>query len=259
MRVVTGGAPAFALPSVAIIGAGTMGESLLNGLTQPGIVVDGGVRATCSSTARAVTVSERLGRRVDAVEEYPEANTWAAESSDVVVLAISPDRVPSVLHDISESLRPGALVISMAAGVTLERLRTMLPTSATVLRVIPNLGGQVGFGITGVGYHESISAEQLHLAQAIFEAVGISLIVRDDQLDAVSSLSGSGPAYFYYFAEQFRAAAVEMGFSPKHARQLADQTFVGAAAVMHHSGEAPGDLLRYFTNRQGRLFGPWTS
>lgn len=244
-------APTVTLPSVGIIGAGAMGESLLYGLTRPGVAIAGEVRATCYSAARAAHLRERLGRTVDAVEEYPEANIRTAEASDVIVLAISPDRVPSVLNDISSSLRPNALVISMAAGITLERLTNMLPESATAVRVIPNLGGQVGFGLTGVGQNESISEEQLRLVNALFATVGRIVTVRDDQLDAVSSLSGTGPAYFYYFTEQFRSAAVELGFSPDQARQLAEQTFVGAAAVMQDSGEAPSELLRYFSNPAG--------
>lgn len=135
-------------------------------------------------------------RRVDAVEDYPKANLRIVEASEVVVLAISPDRVPSVLDEISSSLRASALVISLAAGVTLSRLTSMLPKSATVVRVIPNLGGQVGFGVTGVGQNEGVSEEQLRVVHELFSTVGKVVTVRDDQLDAVSSLSGSGPAYF---------------------------------------------------------------
>ena len=228
-----------------------MGESLLHGLTRPGTVIDGGVRATCYSAARAVSVGERLGVTVEAVEECPEANLRAVEASDVVVLAISPERVRSVLNEISSSLRPSALVISLAAGVTHSRLTSLLPTSATVVRVIPNLGGQVGFGVTGVGKNEGVSEEQLRVVHELFGTVGKVVTVRDDQLDAVSSLSGSGPAYFYYFTDQLTAAAVELGFSEMQARQLAEQTFIGAAAVMQSSGERPCELLRYFTNPAG--------
>ncbi|MFF2243412.1 pyrroline-5-carboxylate reductase family protein [Arthrobacter sp. NPDC058130] len=116
---------------------------------------------------------------------------------------------------------------------------------------MPNLGGQVGFGVTGIGYHGGVSEEQLRVIREVWSTVGKVVIVRDDQLDAVSSISGTGPAYFYYFAEQLTAAAAELGFTPEQSRLLAEQTFVGAAAVMQRSGGSSRDLLRYITNPAG--------
>lgn len=247
----TQAAPLLALPSVGIIGAGAMGEALLSGITKFAGSLDGAVRATSYSAARAEHVGERLGVKVEALAEQPDANIRIAEASDVVVLATSPDRVPSVLADISGSLRPGAIVISLAAGVTLHRLTSLLPESVTAVRVMPNLGGQVGFGVTGIGYHGGVSEEQLPVIRDVWSTVGKVVIVRDDQLDAVSSISGTGPAYFYYFAEQLTTAAADLGFTPEQARLLAEHTFVGAAAVMQSSGESPRDLLRYFTDPAG--------
>lgn len=239
------------LPSVGIIGAGAMGEALLYGLTRSGVAIDGGVRATCYSAAHAARVRERVGTVIASVEDEPEANLRLVEDSDVVVLAVSPDRLPSVLDEVSGSLRPHALVITMAAGVTLSRLTSMLPTAATVVRVIPNLGGQAGFGVTGVGENGWVGDEQLRVMHELFSTIGGVVTVRDEQLDVVSGLSGTGPAYFYYYTEQLAAAAVELGLSQGQARQFAEQTFVGAAAVMQSSAKAPGELLRHFSDPAG--------
>lgn len=230
------------LPSIAVLGAGAMGESVLTGLTGSSVAVDG-IRATCHSDARADELRRFAGVEVEAVSRDAGANTKAARASDVVVVAVTPDRVSALLQEISASLRPNALVISLAAGITLSQLTRLVPASVTVLRALPNLGGKVRLGVTGVGTHDACGEESLRTACELFDTVGTVVTVRDDQLDALSTISGSGPAYVYYLVEQLAAAAVDLGFSAEQATRLAEDTFIGAAAVMRASGESAGDLL----------------
>jgi pyrroline-5-carboxylate reductase len=239
-----------ALPSVAIIGTGAMGEALLAGLLRPG-GNPAAVHATSHSAATAETVSQRLGHPVVAVAHDADANRKASQAARVTVLAVAPADIPRILDEISPVLPAGALIISLAAGVTLERMMDNVPVGTTVVRAIPNLGGQVGFGVTGVGTHDAVSDEQLAVVNDLFSTIGTVVTVRDNQLDAVSSLSGTGPAYFYFYTQQLTQAAVELGFTEDQARKLAQGTFIGAAAVMHSTGEGPDELLRFFTHPAG--------
>ncbi|MFF2345830.1 pyrroline-5-carboxylate reductase [Pseudarthrobacter sp. NPDC058119] len=240
------------LPSVAVLGAGAIGKSLLKGLTRPSVTVRGAIRATCSSASRArELLSEFPQVAVASVEEDLDGNRKAVQDAELVVLAVSPDLVPAVAAAISDSLKPGALVVSVAAGVTLGALQEMLPASGTVIRVLPNMGGDVGFGVTGLGSNERSTEQQLEATADLFRTIGTVVTVRDDQLDAVSSLSGSGPGYFYFFVEQLTASGMELGFSHEQARVLAEQTFLGSAALMHSSGRPPAELLGYFTAPDG--------
>ncbi|MDJ0459143.1 pyrroline-5-carboxylate reductase dimerization domain-containing protein [Arthrobacter sp. NQ7] len=239
------------LPSVAILGAGAIGASLLRGLTKPSVTVNGTMQATCYSTSRAADLSRFPQVHAACLQENPAANKNAVLHADLVVLAVSPDLIPAVTSDICDSLKPGALVVSVAAGVTLARLQTMLPVSATVIRALPNMGGEVGFGVTGVGRNECCTEEQLGTVSGLFRTIGTVVAVGDDKLDAVSSLSGTGPGYFYFFVEQLTATGVELGFSQEQARAFAEQTFLGSAALMHSSGRAPSELLGIFTAPDG--------
>ncbi|GAA5194562.1 pyrroline-5-carboxylate reductase [Arthrobacter gyeryongensis] len=239
------------LPSVAVLGAGAIGKSLLKGLTKPGVAVNGSIYATCSSASRAAELASLSQVTVTAVEDHPSVNKDAVFESDLVVLAVNPEGVPALIADVSTSFRPGALVVSVAAGVTLARLKKMLPDSVTVVRALPNMGGEVGCGVTGVATNDSCTQEDLKIASDLFGTVGTVVVVGDDQLDEVSSISGSGPGYFYFFVEQLTATGIELGFSPGQARVLAEQTFLGSAALMQSSGQKPEELLRYFTSPQG--------
>lgn len=242
------------LPSIGVLGAGAMGQSLLSGITKPGVSVRGTIHATCHSARGAAGLQRFQAVVADSVEENPEANRRAAKESEVVVLAVSPDQVPAVMQDVSCSLRPGAIVISLAAGVTLSRLTGLVAESVAVVRAMPNLGGKVGFGVTGIGTNDGCSDEDLRKAVNVLSTVGTVMTVRDDQMDALSAVSGSGPAYFYYFIEQLAAAAVELGFTQDQAQQLAEQTFLGSAALMHRTGEAPGELIAQLTHPKGTTF-----
>jgi pyrroline-5-carboxylate reductase len=239
-----------AIPPVAIIGTGAMGEALMAGLVRSA-GAPAAVHATSNSAATAKTVSQRLGHPVVAVANDADANRKAARVAQVTVLAVAPADIPGILEEITPVLPAGALVISLAAGVGLERIADNVPAGTTVVRAIPNLGGQVGFGVTGVGTHDAVSEEQMAVVNDVFSTIGTVVTVRDDQLDAVSSLSGTGPAYFYFYTQQMTQAAVELGFTEDQARKLAQGTFIGAAAVMHSTGESPDELLRFFTHPAG--------
>jgi len=217
-----------------------MGESVLAGLIGDDGADEWQVRATCHSLARAAELRRIRDVEIEAIGAAPDANRRAA-AADAVIIAVPPDRVLDLLEEISGSLRPGAVVVSLAAGVTLTQLKRSAPAAVAVLRALPNIGGTVRSGITGIGAHDACAEETLRAVRRIFETIGT---VRDEQLEALSAISGSGPAYFYYLSEQLSAAALDLGFSAEQATRLAEDTFVGAAAALRESGESSGELLR---------------
>jgi pyrroline-5-carboxylate reductase len=159
--------------------------------------------------------------------------------------------VPDLLDEIAPHLRPGSVVVSLAAGVTLDTFARHLGTDVAVIRSMPNTPSLVGKGVTGLAAGASASADDVAVVRALFETVGAVVEVPESQIDALSTISGSGPAYVFLLAEQFTAAAERMGFDHDQARLLAEQTFIGAAALMAASDDEPAELRRRVTSPKG--------
>ena len=239
------------LPSLAFLGAGSMGGAILRGVVASGIPVEGGIVATNRTAARAETLAGLEGVESIALEEVPDGNLRAAAGARVVLVGVKPAMVPDLLRDIAPQLRPDAIVISLAAGVTLATYRSLLPDSVTVLRSMPNTPSLVGKGVTGLAAAEGTSDDAIRIARTLFETVGSVVEVPEEQIDALSSISGSGPAYVYLLIEELTKAAVAKGFDEAAARTLVEGTFVGAAALLDHTGEDPAELRRQVTSPKG--------
>ncbi|MGO4689952.1 pyrroline-5-carboxylate reductase [Glaciibacter sp. 2TAF33] len=239
------------LPAIAFLGAGSMARAILSGLLAPGVTVDGGIRATNRSAAKAGELSGLDGITAWATEVDADANHRAVTGARIVVVAVKPAMVPDLLREIGDSLEPGTLVVSVAAGVTISTFESLLPSSVAVIRSMPNTPATVGKGVTGLSAGTRSTARDLDLATALFETVGEVLVVPEEKLDALSSISGSGPAYVFYLIEQLTASAVSKGFSPEEAATLVNGTFLGASTLLVSSGEAPAELRRRVTSPNG--------
>jgi len=239
------------LPAIAILGAGSMGRAILSGLLKPGIVVDGGIRLTNRSAAKAAELADMPGVIAYATEAAPEANRSAVNGAGIVLVAVKPTMVPDLLAEIAEALAPGALVISVAAGVTMATFEAALPASVAVVRSMPNTPAIVGRAVTGISAGSRSCAAELALARTLFETVGEVVEVPESQLDALSTISGSGPAYVFYLIEQLTATAIDKGFSPEQAAQLVNGTFLGAAELLVQSGRTPPELRVQVTSPKG--------
>lgn len=238
------------LPAVAILGAGSMGGAILNGLVQPGSPVSGPVRVTNRTEAKAAAL------RSDEVISYsteadPNANLAAITGARIVVVAVKPAMVPDLLRAISTALEPDAVVISVAAGVTIATMEALLPPSVAVLRAMPNTPALVGRGVTGLAAGSRASASDLAMAHALFATVGAVLEVPESKIDEVSAISGSGPAYVFYLIEQLTQTAVGLGFTPEQASLMVERTFLGASELLSASGETPQELRRRVTSPHG--------
>ncbi len=239
-----------ALPSVAFLGAGSMGGAILRGLVASGIPVEGGITATNRTAARAAELADLEGVRSIALEQDPDGNAQAARSR-IVVVGVKPGMVPDLLAEIAPHLRDDAIVVSVAAGVTLATFARVLGAGVSVLRAMPNTPATVGRAVTGLAAADGVTDEERALVRALFETVGSVIEVPEEQIDPLSTISGSGPAYVYLLIEEFTKAAIGKGFAEPEARLMAEQTFIGATALLEASGEDPAELRRRVTSPKG--------
>jgi len=225
-------------PIVAFIGGGNMARSLIGGLVARGRPVD------------AIRVAEPVAALRDALKHdfgvnCAEHATAAAEGADVWVLAVKPQvmrEVCAALVPLAQANRP--LVVSIAAGITTAQLDRWLGGGMPVVRAMPNTPALLGAGITGLFANARASDAQRNDANALLDAVGPTVWIDDEaKMDAVTAVSGSGPAYVFLLAEAMQAAGIAQGLSPEAARALVQQTLLGAATMLVQQGE-PADVLR---------------
>ena len=239
------------LPRVAILGLGSLGGAILSGLRSPGVATDGPVIVTTRSRESASVFDGASDVHAIAVADEPDANRIAAEHADLVLLAVKPQHTVALAREIAPALRPGTVVISVAAGVSLAAITAVAPEGVTVVRSMPNTPSHIGRGVTGLSADPSGDPAALDLARQLFETVGDVLCIPESQMDALCAISGSGPAYVFWFAEQFVQAAERLGFSASEARTLAQGTLVGAANLLDASDLSPSQLRQNVTSPGG--------
>jgi pyrroline-5-carboxylate reductase len=239
------------LPSIAFLGAGSMARAILAGLLQPGIEIEGGIRATNRSRERADELDGLPGVTSYASEADDTANRSAVEGAKVVFVAVKPAMVPDLLREIADALDPGTVVVSVAAGVTVETFESLLPESVAVIRSMPNTPAVVGRAVSGVAAGTRATDADLALAVALFETVGDVIVVPEEQIDALSTISGSGPAYVFFLIEQLTATAIDKGFTPEQAALMVEGTFRGASELLAASEDDPAELRRRVTSPKG--------
>jgi pyrroline-5-carboxylate reductase len=239
------------LPAIAFLGAGSMAKAVLAGLLKPEVTVEGGIRTTNRSAAKAAELADAEGVTAWATETEPNANKLAVTGAGIVIVAVKPPMVPDLLRDIADSLAPGTLVVSVAAGVTVATFESLLPANVAVIRSMPNTPAVVGMAVTGLSAGTRSTPEQMELATALFETVGEVLVVPEDKIDALSTISGSGPAYVFYLIEQLTLTAIDKGFTPEQAETMVNGTFLGASALLAVSDLTPGELRRQVTSPKG--------
>lgn len=239
------------LPSLAFLGAGSMGGAILRGVVASGVRIDGGITATNRTAEKAEAFAGLDGVTSIALADRPEGNVEAAAGARIVLVGVKPAMVPDLLREIAPHLAADAIVVSVAAGVTLQTFADVLGSEARVIRSMPNTPSTVRKGVTGLAAGAAVPAEDIALVRRLFETVGAVVEVPESQIDALSTISGSGPAYVYLLIEELAKAAVGMGFTDADARLMVEQTFIGATALLDASGEAPAELRRRVTSPKG--------
>jgi len=236
------------LPAVAFIGAGSMGGAILQGLVASGIPVAGGIRAVNRTEDKAAAL-RRPGVLSLAYETVDDATERALDGAKLVVLGVKPAGIRDVLEEIRPMLDPDAVVVSIAAGVTIGTMEAIVPNP--VVRTMPNTPSTVGRGITGIAPGTRATASIVALVSRLFETVGSVLVLPESRMDALSAISGSGPAYVYLLIERLTEAAQRLGFGAEEARLLAEGTFIGATALLEADDAGPAELRRRVTSPKG--------
>lgn len=218
---------------LAVIGVGNMGSALTRAWLQAGLIEPASICLADADTERLRALAAELGVQT--------ADNRQAVAADIVILAVKPQIIPEVLTDIRNRIGASHLIISIAAGLPLSYLEEMLPR-ARLLRVMPNTPLLIRAGVAAIAQGTRATAQDLDLAQKLFDSVGRSVIVEEKFMDAVTGLSGSGPAYVFLFLEALADGGVKMGLPRQTALLLAAQTILGSAALFLESGHHPGIL-----------------
>jgi pyrroline-5-carboxylate reductase len=228
---------------VAILGAGVMGETLLSGLLRAGRPVDD------------LVVSERRPERVTELHDRYGVrvldNAEAAAVADTVVLVVKPQDMSGLLAEIRDAVRPGTLVVSLAAGVTTRRLEEGLPAGTPVVRVMPNTPARVDEGMAAISAGAHCDEGHLARAEKLLLSCGKVIRIGEQHLDAVTAISGSGPAYIFYVAEAMIEAGVLLGLPRVTSTELVVQTLYGAATMLRETGEHPTVLREQVSSPAG--------
>ena len=233
-----------AFSKLGFIGAGNMGEAILKGLLARG-----------AAKPADIFVSARRPERVRELEKLygvkGGTNSEVARAADVLLLGVKPQILDQVLRGLSTEVSKDKLIISIAAGVPIAAIERRLHPPMRIVRAMPNTPATVGAGATALAMGEHTTEEDLATAKTIFDSVGISVLLEESQLDAVTGLSGSGPAYIFLIIEALGDAGVKVGLSRRASMQLAAQTVLGSAKLLIESGQHPGMLKDGVTSPGG--------
>ncbi|MCX6896104.1 MAG: pyrroline-5-carboxylate reductase, partial [Verrucomicrobia bacterium] len=221
---------------IGFLGAGKMATALAQGFVNAKLVKAGQLLAADPFDAARKQFTTTTGAKTAAT------NAAVAKTATVIILATKPDQVAAALAEISGAFTKNHLLISIAAGVTLAKLEAALPAGARVIRVMPNTPALVGAGAAGFALGKNASAADAELAKKLLSAVGLAFQVKESLLDAVTGLSGSGPAYVYQFIEALSDGGVAAGLPRYIATKLAAQTVLGGAKMVLETGQHPGAL-----------------
>jgi pyrroline-5-carboxylate reductase len=228
---------------VAILGVGKLGEALLSGLLRAGRSPQD-VVVTARRADRASALADKHGVRV-------VTNAQAAESADVLMLTVKPQDMATLLGELTGTVPADRLVISMAAGITTATIEAALAPSTPVVRVMSNTPVLVDEAMSAISAGSHASEEHLALTEELLRPVGQTIRVPESQQDAVTALSGSGPAYFFYLVEAMTDAGILLGLPRQVAHDLIVQTALGAALMLRDSGEHPVKLREAVTSPAG--------
>ncbi len=227
----------------AILGAGVMGETMLAGLLRSG------------RAPHDVLVAEKRSERARELEEKyavrVRSNVECAAEADTLILAVKPQDLGALLAEIAAVLRPGQLLVSLAAGLTIAFIESHVPTGVAVVRVMPNTPALVGQGMAALARGAACTDALLDEAESLVSATSHVVRIPEAQMDAVTAVSGSGPAYVFLVAEAMISAGLELGLPAEIVPELVIQTLLGAATMLSETGTDPAVLRQQVTSKGG--------
>jgi len=230
-------------------GAGSMAEAIVRGLLDKDLV---------SSKQIAMLNRNNKERQQQLHLQYGvqtsmqgKSNEQYLQEANIIFLAMKPKDAAAALRDLKPLLNPSQLIISVIAGLSISAIRKLIGDDMAIVRTMPNTSSTIGLGVTGISYSKTVSEQQRFITEMMFEAVGASIVVDENMQDAVTSISGSGPAYIYYIMESMIAGALQAGFTREQAELLVTQTALGAATMVQRTQEDPAELRRKVTSPNG--------
>lgn len=235
--------------NICFYGAGSMAEAIARGILNQELI-----------PAKQISMLNRSNkeRQQELHMQYGvqtamqgKTNEEYIQEATIIFLAMKPKDAVAALRDLKPLLRKDALVISVIAGLSISAMEKLLGNDVAIVRTMPNTSSTIGLGATGISYSESVTEEQRFMTETIFESIGICVVIEENLQDAVTSISGSGPAYFYYMMEIMMKGAERAGLTAEQAKLLVVQTALGAASMVNTTGEAPADLRRKVTSPNG--------
>jgi len=230
---------------VAVLGAGKMGGILLQAFLKENLFSDEKIHATVNHAEKALALSTQWG--VDVSTD----NVKAVSEADLILIGVKPFQVPDLIAEIKPALKPDKTIVSFAASVKTRAIEEAAGMDIAVIRAMPNTPAALGAGVAALCRGRFVSDQKMELAQRIFETVGRTVTVDEKHMDAVTGLSGSGPAYIYIIIEALAEAGVKVGLPRDTATQLAAQTAYGAAKMVLETGYHPALLKDAVTTPAG--------
>jgi pyrroline-5-carboxylate reductase len=232
---------------ICFVGAGAMAEAILCGMLNKRIVKPGQISVTNKDDRfRLDELVYNFGVVADIEQRYS-----SIQEADILILAMKPKDMTQALSEIHSLTNSKQLVLSVVAGISTDLISSLLGHAAPVIRTMPNTSAIVGFSATGLCAGKTAGEEHIQLATEIFESIGIVHVTKEDQLDAITGLSGSGPAYIYYLVESMIAGSMDVGLEKEEAKQLILQTLMGATQMLIETKEDPAYLREKVTSPNG--------
>ena len=230
---------------LGVFGCGSMGEAIVKGVLEAGVVYSANLYLYDIALDKSSYLKERLNVNVTNSSEE------LVNSCNTILLAVKPQDVGDLLKEVSHLIDPSKLVISIAAGVSIKSIKNILSKKVRVARVMPNIGALENHSVSALCHDDQSMPEDKELSKRIFKSIGDVIEVEEHHMDAVTAVSGSGPAYFFYVTEMLEEAAVAMGIDEDRARQLAVKTAIASAVLLRDSGYNAGSLRKRVTSKGG--------
>ncbi|MDI6716639.1 MAG: pyrroline-5-carboxylate reductase [Actinomycetota bacterium] len=230
---------------LSIIGSGQMGEALLKGFIKSGVIEASQVLLSDIDEKRLEVLKSKYG------VETTADNNKAVKSSDIILLSVKPQHIEQVLTNARGEFSEDKLVISIAAGVTTEKIHQLIGKDLAIIRVMPNTPALVGKAMSVISRGKFASANSVEVALQLFSSVGEVVELGENQQNVATAISGSGPAYFFLMIEALVEAGVKAGLGKEIASRLAIQTMAGSAALLQETGRSPDDLREMVTSPGG--------
>ncbi|MFD2115912.1 pyrroline-5-carboxylate reductase [Paenibacillus yanchengensis] len=227
--------------TICFFGAGAMAEAIVSGVLAQGIFLPEQVSVlNKSNEQRLHHLHSKYGVTVSNEEQQKQL---LLQQADIIVLAMKPKDAVAALTELQAHIRADQVLVSVIAGLSITSIKQLIGVKQPVVRAMPNTSSSIGQGVTGISYSDEVTEVEKMTIQSIFSAIGIALTIDEKQQSAITAISGSGPAYIYFFVEAMTAAAEKLGFTTADASKLVLHTLKGAAAMLEQT-ELPAEQLR---------------